>query len=69
MNKMMKVLQGTGKFILALFMGIFSPILLWIGLGMALNKKLREKQQVPEKARTIGEVLDGAQIELENLLK
>jgi hypothetical protein len=69
MNKMMKVVKGTGKVIMAILTGIFMPILLWVGLGMALNKKLREKQQVPEKARTIGEILDGAEAELEDMFK
>jgi hypothetical protein len=57
MNKMMKVVKGTGKVMLALLTGIFMPILLWVGLGVALNQKLRAKKQVTETAPTIGEIL------------
>jgi hypothetical protein len=57
MNKMMKVAKGTGKVILALLTGIFMPILLWVGLGVALNQKLRVKKHVTETAPTIGEIL------------
>ena len=69
MNKMVKVVKGTGKVILALLTGIFMPILLLVGLGVALNQKLRVKKHVTETAPTIGEFLDEAQAELENLLK
>ena len=69
MNKIMKVVKGTGKVVLALLTGIFMPILLWIGLGVALNQKLRAKKQVTETAPTIGDILDGAEAELEKLLK
>ena len=58
MNKMMKVVKGTGKVILALLTGIFMPILLWIGLGVAINQKLRVKKHVTETAPTIGEILN-----------
>jgi hypothetical protein len=69
MNKMMRVVKGTGKVILAILTGIFMPILLWIGLGVALNQKMRAKKRVTETAPTIGEILDGAQTELEKMLK
>ena len=58
MNKMMKVAKGIGKVILAILTGIFMPILLWVGLGMALNQKLRVKKQVTVTAPTIGEILN-----------
>jgi hypothetical protein len=65
MNKMMKVVKGTGKLILALLTGIFMPILLWIGLGVALNQKLRVKKQVTETAPTIGEILNKTKVVVE----
>jgi hypothetical protein len=57
MNKMMRVTKGTGKITLAILTGILMPILLWVGLGVALNRKLRVKKQVTETAPTIGEIL------------
>jgi hypothetical protein len=65
MNKIMKVVKGTGKVILALLTGIFMPILLWIGLGVALNQKLRAKKQVTETAPTIGEILNKTKVVIE----
>jgi hypothetical protein len=65
MNKMMKVVKGTGKVILALLTGIFMPILIWIGLGVALNQKLRAKKKVVETAPTIGEILNKTKVIVE----
>jgi hypothetical protein len=57
MNKMMRVTKGTGKITLVILTGILMPILLWVGLGVALNQKLRVKKHVTETAPTIGEIL------------
>ena len=57
MKGMTKIARGTGKVFLALVGGILMPILIWIALGVALNKKLREKEVRQAEVLTIGEIL------------
>ena len=48
MERMMKIVRGTGKVILALLAGVFMPVLIWVALGEALKKAQEKKhQQVP----------------------
>ena len=44
MKTIMKIAKGTGKVIPALLTGILMPILIWVALGVALNRKLGEKK-------------------------
>jgi hypothetical protein len=60
MKETEKVAQGTGRVILALLTGILMPILIWVALGVALNKKLREKKLKQATAPAIGEILGKA---------
>ena len=57
MKGMMKLARGTGKVFLALLGGILMPILIWVALGVALNKKLREKEVRQAEVLTNGEIL------------
>ncbi len=60
MKGMTKLARGTGKVFLALLGGILMPILIWVALGVALNKKLREKEIRQAEVPTIGEILTKA---------
>lgn len=60
MKGMIKVAKGTGKVVLALLVGVFMPILIWIALGVALNRKMREKAARQTEVETIGEILNRA---------
>ncbi len=57
MKGMMKIARGTGNVFLALLGGIFMPVLIWVALGVALNKKLRERSVQPEPTPAVGETL------------
>ncbi|OGO07661.1 MAG: hypothetical protein A2Y92_01590 [Chloroflexi bacterium RBG_13_57_8] len=59
MKGLIKVAKGTGKVVLALLVGVLMPILIWVALGVALNRKMREKA-VQTEVKTLGEVLDQA---------
>ena len=65
MKNIMKVAKGIGKVVIAILTGIMMPILLWVGLGVALNQKLRAKKHVTETAPTIGEILNKTKITVE----
>ena len=60
MKGLIKVAKGTGKVVLALLIGVFMPILIWVALGVALNKKMREKTVQEREVETIGEILNKA---------
>jgi len=60
MKGMIKVARGTGKVVLALLAAVFMPVLIWVALGVALNKKLREKEARQAEVPTIGEILTEA---------
>ncbi|MBM2824449.1 MAG: hypothetical protein HW402_113 [Dehalococcoidales bacterium] len=57
MKGMTKIARGTGKVFLALLGGIFMPVWIWVALGVAMNKKLREKEVRQAEVPTIGETL------------
>ncbi len=60
MNGMMKAAKGTGKVLLAILAGVLMPIMIWVALGVALNKKLREKAARETEVRPLGEALTKA---------
>jgi hypothetical protein len=60
MKGLIKVAKGTGKVVLALLVGVFMPILIWVALGVALNKKLRGEVIQQTEVKTIGEILNRA---------
>ncbi|OGO19779.1 MAG: hypothetical protein A2144_13115 [Chloroflexi bacterium RBG_16_50_9] len=64
MKTIMKIAKGTGKVILALLTGVLMPILIWVALGVALNKKLAEKKVKEATAPTIGEILNKAKVDI-----
>ena len=57
MKELIKIARGIGKVILALLGAILMPILIWIALGVAINKKLREKEVPQMETETISELL------------
>ena len=57
MKELIKITRGIGKVILALLGAILMPILIWIALGVAINKKLREKEVPQMETETISELL------------
>jgi hypothetical protein len=60
MKGIMKVAKGIGKVILALLTAVLMPILIWVALGVALNKKLRGEVIRQTEVKTIGEILNRA---------
>ncbi len=60
MKGMTKLARGTSKVFLALLGGILMPILIWVALGVAINKKPREKEVRQAEVPTIGEILTKA---------
>lgn len=44
MERTKKVLRGAGKVILALLMGVFMPILVWVALGVAIQQEVRQRK-------------------------
>lgn len=57
MEKMMKVARGTGKVVLALLTAVFMPVLIWVALGVAINRKMAEKNALRKLAPAIDETL------------
>jgi len=57
MKGMTKSARGIGKVFLALLGGIFMPVLIWVALGVALNKKLREGSVQPAPTPAVGETM------------
>jgi hypothetical protein len=57
MKRIVRVAKGTGKVVLALLTGVLMPILIWVALGVILNRKLTEKKVRRATAPTIGEIL------------
>jgi hypothetical protein len=60
MKGLIKATKGTGKVILVLFTAVLMPILIWVALGVALNKKLRGEVIQQTEVKTIGEILNRA---------
>ncbi len=43
MEKTKRVVKGIGKVILAMLTAILMPVLIWVALGAAVNRKAMEK--------------------------
>ena len=43
MERTKRVVKGMGKVILALLTGVLMPLLIWVALGTAINRKMVEK--------------------------
>jgi hypothetical protein len=57
MKRIEKVVKGIGKVILALLTGIFMPLLVWVGLGVAINQKVTKKAIQPKTVPAAGDTL------------
>jgi len=57
MEKMKKIAKGTGKVFLALLTAVCMPILIWVALGVAINRKMAEKNAERKLAPAIDETL------------
>ena len=58
--KAMRIAKGTGKVALAVLVGVLMPVLIWVALGVAVTRKMR--QPAPQrKTATIGEILAHAE--------
>lgn len=62
MKKLVEITKGFGKVMLAILTAVLMPILIWVGLGVAINRKMQEKRVREAAAPTIGEALGKAKI-------
>jgi hypothetical protein len=60
MERMMRITRGAGKIILALLAAVLIPILIWVALGVAVYKKIRQRQVQRKPAPTMGQILAAA---------
>jgi CheY-like chemotaxis protein len=58
-----RVAATFGKMLLAVLGAIFMPILIWVGLGVAVNYQLRERSARKTTVPTLGEILAQAEQE------
>ena len=57
MKRLQKTIRETGKVLLALLTGIFMPLLVWAGLGVAINRKAMKKAAQPGRVPVTGDNL------------
>jgi hypothetical protein len=57
MKRMEKAIKEIGKVLLALLTGIFMPLLVWVGLGIAINQKMTKKVAHPKTVPATGNTL------------
>ena len=57
MKMIQKAIKEIGKVILALLTGIFMPLLVWAGLGVAINQKLTKKAAQPKMVPAASDTL------------
>ncbi len=53
-------MKRIGYSVLFLLAGVLFPVLIWVGLGVAVRQWLRERMLQREPGRTIGEILAAA---------
>ncbi len=61
----LKGVRRAAYSLLALLTGVFFPLLIWIGLGVAVYQRLCERISQREPARTLGEILAAAGLEIQ----
>lgn len=57
MEKTKRITWGTAKVFLALFTAVLMPVLIWVALGVAVNRKINEKNALRKTAPAIDETL------------
>ncbi len=57
MERTEEIAKGIGKVVLALVGGALMPIWIWVALGVAMNRKLREREAERKLAPATGETL------------
>ena len=57
MEKTKNIAKGTAKVILALATGVLMPVLIWVAMGVAINRKMREKSAERKLAPAFDETL------------
>ena len=58
MERTKRVVKGMGKVILALLTGVLMPLLIWVALGTAINRKMVEKSVQRKLAPAADETLE-----------
>ncbi len=59
------MMRKVASILLALLAGVLFPILIWIGFGVAVYQRLCERSFQREPARTLGEILAAAGLEIQ----